>query len=442
MSTETIPQCLSLKAGEPVEVRSREEILSTLDQNGCLDNLPFMPEMFAFCGQQLRVYKRAHKTCDTITYSGSQRIANAVHLEGIRCNGQAHGGCQAECLIFWKEAWMKRTGGVPVAGRSASPGHGAVVSVPNSPGCTEADVVAKACKIDGNSTSDPVYSCQATQMLHAGPPLAWWDLRQYWEDYMSGNFKLKWMLGVMCYATFNVLMNLRRGRIQSVLNQLYDAVQKARGRPCHPRAGGRVPDGTRTPVAKLNLQPGEMVRVKSFEAVRDTMNSKCRNRGLSWDAELVPYCGGEFRVHARVKRLIDERTGKMLSLKSEPLILEGVFCQARYSEHRYFCPRSTYTFWSETWLERIGQETPETPTVKAEANPPEKPMRDVVCLVCDRKFSLHMTITDHEKRNAKCPKCGSKNLRWIQTTRNSGCFEASPVIPPVPGNASMEPASK
>ena len=146
----SIPKRLELKAGELVEVRSREEILSTLDKTGCLDGMPFMPEMFAFCGKRLPVYKRAHKTCDTITYSGSQRIANAVHLEGIRCNGQAHGGCQAECLIFWKEAWMKRTGGVPVAGRSASPGHGAVVSVPNSPGCTEADVVAKACKIDGN----------------------------------------------------------------------------------------------------------------------------------------------------------------------------------------------------------------------------------------------------------------------------------------------------
>src|SRR5271155_5181056 len=92
MSSETIPRRLTLKAGELVEVRSREEILSTLDENGCLDSLPFMPEMFAFCGQQVRVYKRAHKTCDTIKYSGSQRIANAVHLENNRCNGLAHGG--------------------------------------------------------------------------------------------------------------------------------------------------------------------------------------------------------------------------------------------------------------------------------------------------------------------------------------------------------------
>jgi hypothetical protein len=376
MSSVTIPRSLTLKAGELVEVRSREEILATLDKNSCLDNLPFMPEMLAFCGQRLRVYKRAHKTCDTVKYSGSQRIANAVHLEGIRCNGQAHGGCQAECLIFWKEAWVKRVGVVPVVERSVSPGRRSVVSGLNNPDCKEADVLANAHKTDGGTAGDPVYSCQATQMLEAGPPLPWWDLRQYWEDYTSGNFSLKWMLGVMCYATFSAVMNLRRGRVQSALNRLYDAIQKARGRPCHPRAGGLVPDGTRTPTIDLNLQPGEMVRVKSFAAVRNTLNSKCRNRGLYWDAELVPYCGGEFRVRSRVKQVIDERTGKMLHLKSEPLILEGAFCQAKYSEHRYFCPRSTFSFWSEVWLERIGQESPKTPAGNAEANPQEKPMRD------------------------------------------------------------------
>src|SRR5262249_30747550 len=52
--------------GDWVEVRSKDEILRTLDKNGQLDGLPFMPEMFKFCGRQLRVYKRAHKTCDTV----------------------------------------------------------------------------------------------------------------------------------------------------------------------------------------------------------------------------------------------------------------------------------------------------------------------------------------------------------------------------------------
>ena len=91
-----------------VEVRSKEGILKTLDRKGQLNGLPFMPQMFEFCGRRLRVYKRAHKTCDTVkTYKG-RWMDSAVHLEGIRCDRQAYGGCQAACLIYWKEAWLKR----------------------------------------------------------------------------------------------------------------------------------------------------------------------------------------------------------------------------------------------------------------------------------------------------------------------------------------------
>src|SRR5690349_7646088 len=95
-----------LKCGDWVMVKSKEEILATLDERGQLEGLPFMPEMFEYCGKRLRVYKRAHKTCDTVhTYTGL-RMSGAVHLEENRCNGCAHGGCDAGCLIFWKDEWL------------------------------------------------------------------------------------------------------------------------------------------------------------------------------------------------------------------------------------------------------------------------------------------------------------------------------------------------
>src|SRR4029079_5255273 len=94
--------------GDIVEVRSKDEILRTLDEKGQLESLPFMPQMFQYCGQQFRVYKRAHKTCDTVNRPAGRLMNNAVHLKGIRCDGQAYGGCQAGCLIFWKNAWLKK----------------------------------------------------------------------------------------------------------------------------------------------------------------------------------------------------------------------------------------------------------------------------------------------------------------------------------------------
>jgi hypothetical protein len=41
-----------VRAGEMVEVRSKEEILATLDERGRLHGMPFMPEMLQYCGQR------------------------------------------------------------------------------------------------------------------------------------------------------------------------------------------------------------------------------------------------------------------------------------------------------------------------------------------------------------------------------------------------------
>ena len=74
------PLQLDLRPGEWVEVRSEAEILATLDERGTLDEMPFMPEMLAHCGQRYQVFKRADKTCDTVTWTGLRRMERTVHL--------------------------------------------------------------------------------------------------------------------------------------------------------------------------------------------------------------------------------------------------------------------------------------------------------------------------------------------------------------------------
>ena len=71
----------SLRAGEWVEVRSRGEILRTLDGNACLESMPFMPEMLRFCGQRFRVFKRIagyEIFVFRFPQDGFQRIENMV----------------------------------------------------------------------------------------------------------------------------------------------------------------------------------------------------------------------------------------------------------------------------------------------------------------------------------------------------------------------------
>jgi hypothetical protein len=341
------------RAGDWVEVRSKEEILATLDKNGQLEGLPFMPQMVQYCGKRLRVFKRAHKTCDTVNDYKGRKMNAAVHLDGIRCDGQAYGGCEAACLIYWKEAWLKKVSGQPGT-TAGSPPAGAPSPGPGAPdrGCTEEDVWAGTKAPGSEHAKNPAYVCQATQVPAATEPLPWWDVRQYIEDFTSGNVGVGRMVSGFIYMGYNGLVNAGIG-LGRPLRWLYDAFQRLRGGTPYPRRFGKLPPGSGTPVATLNLQPGEWVRVRSHQEILATLDAKNRNRGLYFDAEMVPYCGRTLRVLRRVNRILDEKTGRMTEFKTPCIVLEGAVCQSRYSECRLFCPRSIYAYWREIWLERV-----------------------------------------------------------------------------------------
>jgi hypothetical protein len=346
---------LGLHAGDWVEIRSKDEILRTLDGNGRLDGMPFMTEMLRFCGKRFQVYKRAHKTCDTVFPVRGRRVDRAVHLE-TRCDGSAHGGCQAGCLIFWKEAWLK-----PVEeGSSESPAAGTQASYANKNelvpvvGCSESDLQARIAR---EGEAEPVYVCQATQLPYATTHLAWWDIRQYAEDYRSGNVTL-WNL--LCGGVYFLYYTISQAGIGlgPAMRWFYDSVCFLWGGTPFPRKSGNIPSGQITPLERLNLQPGELVRVKRYDEILKTLDTNNRNHGLYFDAEEVPYCGGTYRVLRLVTKIINEQTGKMQEFKIPSIILDSVVCRARYSNCRLFCPRSIYAFWRETWLERVGSDSP------------------------------------------------------------------------------------
>jgi len=334
--------------GDWVEVRSKEEILETLDKKGQLDSMPFMPEMFAFCGKRFRVYKRAHKTCDTAYTFKGRRMSDAVHLEGLRCDGQSHGGCEASCLIFWKTAWLR-----PVDRAETNAEARSGVPGPERGGamCTEADVMAGTRRSNGED-GEPVYVCQATQAPSATEPLGSWEWRQYVEDYTSGNVGLGRMAKTFAYMAYrHWLVNLGIG-IGPTLVWLYNRFQWLRRGTPFPHRTGKLSAGAKTPSGSLDLQPGEWVRVESLDAIRATCDQSNMNRGMTFDSEMVPYCGGTYRVLKRVTRILNEQTGKMQAMKNPCIILDGVVCQARYADCRPFCPRSVYPFWREIWLRR------------------------------------------------------------------------------------------
>jgi hypothetical protein len=348
MSFRSSSSSRQLSVGDWVEVRSKEEILRTLDEKGCIDGMPFMPEMLAYAGQRFRVFRRAHKTCDTVHEIQGLRVADAVHLEGLRCTGEAHGGCEAACLIFWKTQWLRRVDD------SSGANPRAIGRAVDAPGLSAAGL--QATTRAGGSDEEPVFRCQATELPAASSPLKWWDMRQYVEDVTSGNETLLELLRGFVYVVVYNLIKFagRRPRLQRMAIDLYDRIQRMRGGVPYPRKRGQIPAGERTPVRDLGLEAGELVRVRSHGEILATLNVKNENRGLYFDAEEVPYCGKTFRVRQRVTRIVDERTGKMIPIKGNSVILDGAWCKGHYSYKRMYCPRAIYPIWRETWLEREG----------------------------------------------------------------------------------------
>jgi hypothetical protein len=206
------------------------------------------------------------------------------------------------------------------------------------------DLVATARKpADPAAPGEEVYSCQATELMRAAPE--WvppWDLRQYVLDVRSGNAGVGATIRSVLVGAFNEYQDFSRRHLPTRLRI---------------RGGLRFPfiHGTqhKTPQETLDLRPGELVEVKSKDEIVQTLDSTNRNRGMTFDAEMLKYCGRQARVLRRVERIIDEQTGRMMHLRSPCIILQDVICASDY--HR-LCPRGIYPYWREIWLRRVSDQ--------------------------------------------------------------------------------------
>ena len=305
-----------LKAGDWVRVKSPREISATLDSEGTLDSLPFMPEMLEFCGRTLRVLRLAEKTC--VEYPGGNynirefKNNDAVLLDIPRCSGADHDGCQRSCVFFWKSAWLEKVAKTEPS-RATDPA-----------GLQDLRRRLK-------TTTDPVhYFCQSTQLDKSTLPLT------------RSRVLLKCLYDVKSGSRGIIEM------FKLVAAPIWFYFVKFKVQP--PLAVGTL---KKTPVLSLELQPGELVKIKTEAEILQTLDHRGRNRGLSCDRGMRQYCGETFKVRSRLDRMISEVTGEMRKVEST-VMLDGLQCICWWN-HVGGCPREDYMYWREGWLERQGQ---------------------------------------------------------------------------------------
>ena len=313
-----------LRAGDRVVVRSPEEILSTLDADGTLDGLPFMPEMLDWCGKPFSVQRRAEKTCvevGTPMYT-NRRFAGSgvVLLEGPRCDGQSHDGCKRGCRMFWKEDWLR-------------PIEGADMPTPVS----EAGLAALTARLKVKA-DEQRYFCQSTELLRATEEFPGrkkpWMVRVAFREVRNGDRSLTEIANMFVRWCSHMLRNATAG--ESFLRGPHK----------------------QTPVGSLDLKPGDIVRVKSRDQIVQTLGQNGRNRGMGISTEMTRCCGGEAEVRTRVDKIIEEKSGLMRKLQNtvmlrnmrgNPTLCEECLCTDQMGD----CPRGELMYWREIWLERV-----------------------------------------------------------------------------------------
>lgn len=297
-----------MKTGDLVEVLSEDEILSTLDARGTVDGLPFMPEMRKYTGRQYRVSCCVYKTC--IEQVGMGRLKDTVFLEDLRCDGASHLSCGRGCMLFWKGCWLREVSECAEDHKKRNVSRDPTLSL----------------LVDTQAARRDPYFCQATELARATVPLPPWHLRQYFDDLTCGN------VGILRLIRGMLILSLTRAR---EFMGMKGWRASSNGHPRRPEP--------------LGLLPGEIVRVKSLEEIKCTMDKKGLNKGLRFTSEMQKYCEKEFRVLNRLDRMILDKTGQMREIR-DTVILEGTECDGL---SRRICPRRAFFYWREAWLERV-----------------------------------------------------------------------------------------
>jgi hypothetical protein len=301
-----------LRAGDWVQIKSACEIAETLDAPGELQGLPFMPEMLPFCGQRRRVVRRAEKTC--IEYPGGgykirEFLNNDVMvLEGTRCSGQDHDGCQRACTIFWKKAWLRKV----TDGGTSSP------EVASDSEEFRARLKTKA--------SPTRYICQSTELSKATQAMT---------------------RGRILAKCIDEVRSGSRGVLEMISLVVAPMWRKATRKIPRKQLAGTL---KRTPAGNLSLQPGEWVTIRPASEIVTTLDNKGRNRGLSCDYGMSNHSGEKLRVRHRLDRMISEPTGEMRRVEAT-VVLEGLNCTCANVVGG--CPRQDFIYWREIWLKRL-----------------------------------------------------------------------------------------
>jgi hypothetical protein len=99
---------LGLQPGDLVRVKSKDEIVATLDTNNRNRGLAFDVEALRYCGQTARVAQRIERIIDERTGEMIKIESDCVTLEDFVCKADYHRLCTRSVHEYWREIWLEK----------------------------------------------------------------------------------------------------------------------------------------------------------------------------------------------------------------------------------------------------------------------------------------------------------------------------------------------
>ena len=251
---------------------------------------------------------------------------DTVYLEDLRCDGSGHGGCQAGCKLYWKEAWLRRV----------DDDSGAVN--PSKESLANLEHLAQAGtrtvrELKGERSE--VWRCQATE-------------------------------------AFNASELLKTSESSTVLARTDE--RQFRSAPFHRPCGPRVRHGDCRPYrpaqsrcrceaqgsqssareSRSISKPGDLVQVRSPTEIAATLDEgRPQPRAFISTARCFPIAAGPSVLRTGCDK--SSTTRPVACSKSPRTASSSMASSVRASEHpgRWFCPRQIYAYWREAWLRRV-----------------------------------------------------------------------------------------
>jgi len=211
-------------------------------------------------------------------------------------------------MIFWREAWLRKVEDLPAR---------------RDVGSNSDSRLRVRLKTRGTLGT---YFCQASELLKATRPLSRWErFGKAISEVRAGNCTFAQMA-----RRIGTWFLWRARRV--CLGEYACGNQRS------------------TPVASLNLRPGELIEVKSMADIRCTLNRTGHNRGLFFSPDMRLLYGKPQKVARRLEKIIVDGTGEVRSM-SNTVYLEGALCGC---DHAAFggCSQSEFVYWREIWLRR------------------------------------------------------------------------------------------